>query len=288
MKSLKIISVFAASLMLFSCGNKKKDSASESKGEVKIAMVNWIECIADTYLAEAVLEEKGYEVEVVNADVAPVFAAVAKGDADLFMEVWLPATHKPYMEKFGDKLEKVGTIYKEGKVGLVVPTYVTISSIDELNANKGKFNGQIIGINPGAGIMKTTEKAIKDYNLDFELVASSEAGMLASLKKAYDKKEWIAVTGWKPHTKFAKWDLKFLDDPKGVYGQAETISIYATKGWSAKHPDLATFFSNFKMNDANLGTLMVAMEENPGKEVEAAKAWYQDHKELVDGWFKAN
>ena len=288
MKNLKIISLFVASLVLFSCGNKKKDSANESKGTVKIAMVNWIECIADTYLAEAVLEEKGYDVEVVNADVAPVFAAVAKGDADLFMEVWLPATHKPYMEKFGDNLEKVGTIYEDGKVGLVVPDYVNISSIDQLNANKNKFDGKIIGINPGAGIMNTTEKAIKEYNLDMELVASSEAGMLASLKKAYDKGNWIAVTGWKPHTKFAKWDLKFLDDPKGVYGQAETISIYATKGWSAKHPELATFFKNFKMNDANLGTLMIAMEDNPGKEVEAAKAWYNDHKALVDGWFSAN
>lgn len=288
MKTIKILSVFAAFLMLFSCGNKKKSTEAESKGEVKIAMVNWIECIADTYLAKAVLEEKGYEVEVINADVAPVFAAVAKGDADLFLEVWLPATHKPYMDKFGDKLEKVGTIYEEGKVGLVVPSYVTINSIAELSANKDKFEGNIIGINPGAGMMKTTEKAIEDYNMDMNLMASSEAGMLASIKKAYDKGDWVVVTGWKPHTKFARWDLKFLDDPKGVFGQAETISIYATKGWSAQNPELATFFRNFKMNDENLGTLMVAMEENPGNEVEAAKKWYTDHKELVDGWFTAN
>lgn len=289
MKTIKLLSAIVAFFMLFSCGNKKNsENSTESKGTVKIAYVNWIECIADTYLAKAALEAKGYEVEVINADVAPVFAAVAKGDADLFLEVWEPITHKDYVERFGDKIEKVGTIYTEGKLGLVVPDYVTINSIEELNEHKDKFDGKIIGINPGAGIMSLTNDLIEAYNLDLELVTSSEAGMLATLKRDFDRNNWVAVTGWKPHTKFAKWNLKILEDPKKVYGETETISVYATKGWSAKNPELATFFSNFKMNDENLGTLMVAMEENPGKESEAANEWYLNHKDLVDSWFVAN
>lgn len=285
MRKLSLFAVvIAASLLFNACsGGKKK---SENKKEVTIAMVNWIECIANTNLAKAVLEEKGYDVKLINADVAPVFAAVAKGNADLFMEVWEPITHKPYMDKFGDQVEHIGTIYTQGVLGLVVPSYVTINSIDELNSVKDKFDGKIIGINPGAGIMNITKNVIKDYGLDYELVASSEAGMLASLKKAYDKKDWIVVTGWKPHTMFARYDLKILKDPKETMGKAETISIIATKGWATKNPELATFFKNFKMNDDLLGSLMLAVEGNPGQEAEAAKKWYHEHKELVDGWFK--
>ncbi len=275
--------VALAAIVLASCAGGQKKATDEKK--VTIAMVNWIECIANTNLAKAVLEEKGYDVKLVNADVAPVFAAVAKGNADVFMEVWEPVTHEPYLTKFGNQIEHVGTVYSEGRLGLVVPSYVSINSIEELNGVADKFDGKIIGINPGAGIMNITEKVIEEYGLNLELVASSEAGMLASLKKAYDKNEWIVVTGWKPHTKFARYDLKILEDPKKTMGEAETISVIATKGWMEANPELATFFKNFKMDDELLGSLMVAVENSPGKESEAAKEWYLAHKELVDSWF---
>jgi glycine betaine/proline transport system substrate-binding protein len=275
--------IIVAGLLFNACSGGTKKAANNK--QVTIAMVNWIECIANTNLAKAVLEEKGYEVKLINADVAPVFAAVAKGNADLFMEVWEPITHKPYLEKFGNQVEHIGTIYNEGRLGLVVPSYVTINSIDELNNVKNKFQGKIIGINPGAGIMSITESVIKDYSLDYELVASSEAGMLASLKKAYDKQDWVVVTGWKPHTMFARYDLKILEDPRKTMGEAETISVIATKGWAASNPELVTFFKNFKMNDDLLGSLMLAVEAAPGQEAEAAQNWYHEHRELVDNWF---
>ena len=99
MKKLTLFAVvFAASVLFNACsGGKKK---AEDKKQVTIAMVNWIECIANTNLAKAVLEEKGYDVKLINADVAPVFAAVAKGNADLFMEVWEPITHKPRITSY--------------------------------------------------------------------------------------------------------------------------------------------------------------------------------------------
>ena len=284
-KKLFVGFLILLSVSFTSCTGGKKKQQEGNKKEVTIAMVNWVECIANTHLAKAVLEDKGYKVNLVNAAVAPVFAAVARGNADVFMEVWEPATHKSYMDKFGDKVDHLGTIYKDGRLGLVVPDYVTINSIDELNSQKGKFDGKIIGINPGAGIMNISQKVIEDYSLNYELVTSSEAGMLASLKKAYDKKDWIVVTGWKPHTMFARYKLKILDDPKGTMGSAETISIIATKGWKETHPELSIFFSNFKMNDDLLGSLMLTVQKNTGKEDEAALEWYHKHQELVDSWF---
>ncbi|HKL72053.1 MAG TPA: glycine betaine ABC transporter substrate-binding protein [Marinilabiliaceae bacterium] len=285
MKTRNILLVgmtMVVALFFSSCGGPKK----KNDKDVTIAMVNWIECVANAHLCKVVLEEKGYNVDLINADVAPIFTAVAKGDADVFMEVWEPITHKSYLDKFGSQLEKVGVVYTEGILALVVPEYVTINSIDELNSVKDKFGGKITGIDPGAGIMGITADLIDEYGLDYELIPSSEAGMLAALKRAYDRKEWIVVTGWKPHSKFARHNLKLLEDPKGTLGEAETISIIAQKGWSERRPELATFFGNVKLNDELWGSLMVAIESNPGKEDDAAREWYHDHKEMVDAWFE--
>lgn len=95
---------------------------------------------------------------------------------------------------------------------------------------KEKFKGKIIGIDPGAGIMKATGDAIEQYGLDYEVVEGSDATMAAALKQAIDNQEWVAVTGWTPHWKFARWDLKFLEDPKKVYSEARNHQYHSTVG----------------------------------------------------------
>lgn len=107
-----------------------------------------------SHLAKVVLEEKGYEVELLNADVAPVFASVSRKKADVFMDAWLPVTMKDYIDQYGDQIEFIGEVYDSARVGLVVPQYVTIDSIGELAAHKGQFSSEIVGIDAGAGIMK--------------------------------------------------------------------------------------------------------------------------------------
>ncbi len=86
---------------------------------------------------------------------------------------------------------------------------------DEMTVSE-RFGGKIIGIDPGAGLMIATDEAVTEYGLDYEVVEGSDATMAAALKTAIDNEEWVVVTGWAPHWKFARWDLKFLDDPKQV------------------------------------------------------------------------
>ena len=146
------------------------------KKKISIAYANWLEGIAMSHLAKVVLEEKGYEVELLNADVAPVFASVSRKKADVFMDAWLPVTMKDYIDQYGDQIEFIGEVYDSARVGLVVPQYVTIDSIGELAAYKGQFSSEIVGIDAGAGIMKTTDKAIGDYGLDgYKLLTSSSS-----------------------------------------------------------------------------------------------------------------
>jgi glycine betaine/proline transport system substrate-binding protein len=113
---------------------------------------------------------------------------------------------------------------------------VPIDSIDELNQHKDKFNQKIIGIEPGAGLMRQTREVIEGYGLDFELVDGSTAAMAASVKSALAKKEWIATIMWTPSWMTQAFDIKFLKDPKGLQQPAQTYYWLARKGFSEEYP----------------------------------------------------
>lgn len=280
---LLLVIILGASLLLAGCSGNS-NSAQQNKKVVKIGYVNWAEGVAMTHLAKVVLEDKmGYKVEVTMADVAPIFTSVANGDYDAFMDAWLPVTHESYMKEYGDKLVDLGTSFEGARIGLVVPEYVTINSIEEMNAEKAKFDGKIIGIDSGAGIMKATDKAIKDYNLNYKLVPGSGPAMTATLKDAIERQEWVAVTGWKPHWKFATWKLKFLEDPQGVYGNVENIHIVARKDIEKDLPEVTQFFKKFKLNDQQLGSLMglIAESDDP---VKSSREWMKNNEQLVNSW----
>ncbi len=280
-----LITVFALSVMV-GCASEPADPGAEEKGSVNIGMVNWAECVAVSNLWKVILEDQGYEVELTQLDAAPVFTGLSTGDLDFFMDAWLPFTHEAYWTEFGDDLEDYGIWYTEdAKIGLAVPTYVTIDSIAEMKDEAEKFDSQIIGIDPGAGIMKAAGNANESYDLGFEVVQGSEPAMMSALEKAYGNEEWVAVTGWSPHMMFAKYDLKYLDDPNGDFGSAEEIHILANKDFSSEQPEVAAMLKKFKMSDTEIGGLtgMIADGMEPAA---AAEQWISDNQSTVDGWTK--
>ncbi len=273
-------------------GCKKADTdqqagqaASEQESKtVKLAYVNWSEGVALTHLMEYLLTDMGYDVETTMADVAPIYAAIASGDQDIMIETWVPVTHKSYWDKYSDDFDELGTWFDSAKIGLVVPEYMEINSITELNDIKDSVDGEITGIDAGAGIMVTTEKAIEEYSLDYELVASSGPAMTAALKSAIDKQKPEIVTGWAPHWKFARYDLKFLEDPKGIYGDEEQIKFICRKGFKDESPELAALFSNIKFDLNQIGSLMDAVSEAEGTEKIAIAEWVDENEELINSW----
>lgn len=276
------LSLGLAASLITGCSS---NSNTQEPKKIKIGYVNWSEGIAMTNLAAAILENKlGYDVDMVLADVAPVFTSLASGNTDLFLDTWLPVTHGEYLDKYGKDIVDMGTEYENAKIGLVVPAYVDVDNIEQLNDHKDDFGGNIIGIDSGAGIMSATENAIDQYGLDFQLVSGSGPAMTASLKKAIDKEEPIIVTGWTPHWMFARWDLKILEDPKGVYGDAENIHAYSRKGFEEDMPDAAEFIKNFKLSDEVLSDLMANIEDSDEDPIDTAKKWMDDHEDQVNTW----
>jgi len=288
MKSFLAILTGAAFLTFAACqsGGQKGDDAdkkdSKKDQEISILYPNWAEGIAFTHLAQAALQDKGYNVKVTPLEPGPIYASLAKSDADIMMDAWLPHTHSDYWEKFGDKLEKIGESFSGGTTGLVVPQYVDVNSIADLNDHVDKFDGEIIGIGSGAGIHRNTEKAIEEYGLEFEQITSSGPAMMASLKRAYDKKEPVIITGWKPHFMWADYDLKYLEDPKEVF-PADVCAIVTRPNFVKERPVVGKFFKNFNMEEMKLYNLLSAIEKADDR-LTAAREWYNDHKTLVESW----
>ncbi len=260
--------------------------ASEEKGTVHLVYVQWACAEAETHIAEAVLNDMGYDVEKDVVDAGVMWAAVAGGDADAFTTAWLPYTHESYWDEYKDQVEDVSTIYEGAKLGLVVPSYVTIDSIAEMKDHKDEFGGQIVGIDPGAGIMKhTAEDTMPAYGLDdWKLVESSGAAMAAELGSAIDKDEWVAVTGWAPHWKFFKYDLKFLEDPEATYGGSEEIHVIARQGFSQDMPEVADMFSNMYLTDAQLGEVMYNINVEDVAPEDAARNWVDANENIIMSW----
>ncbi|MCJ7934987.1 MAG: glycine betaine ABC transporter substrate-binding protein [Chryseobacterium sp.] len=284
MKQLKYLFfsiLIVAFATLNSCGNIKNSKY------ITIGMVDgWAEDVAMTHVAKAILDQQGYHVIIQKASTDMILASMNNEDTDLFMGVWLPYTHAKKLAKFPG-LAHIGTNYDNGRIGLVVPEYVPVNSIEELNQHKDQFNQRIIGIEKGAGLTYETDQAIIDYKLDYKQINSSTIAMITELQNAIQRKQWIVVTGWQPHWMFSKMKLKFLNDPKKIFGEAEQIKTYARKSFGKDHPELAKFFSKLHFDDENMADLLMKMEQSKNKEA-TAKEWVEEHSELIQLWLDKN
>lgn len=152
--------------------------------------------------------------------------------------------------------------------------------------NIGKEVGyKIIGIEAGAGVVKATENALEEYdNLKgWKVDTSSSGAMATALGQAIKKEEPIIVTGWTPHWKFAKYDLKYLEDPKEVYGGEESIKTMVRKDLEKSAPNAYKILDNFHWTPEDMESVMLAREEGTSIE-DAAKTWVKENEEKVNEW----
>ncbi|OWZ84627.1 glycine betaine ABC transporter substrate-binding protein [Natranaerobius trueperi] len=263
-----------------------EDTGGAEAETIELAHGNWTCATAKTYLAAGVIEEEmGFDVEITMADLGMVFSDVANGEQDIYIATWLPVTHESYMDEHSDDLENLGTVYDNARIGLVVPDYIDIDSIDEMDEHRDKFQEKIVGIEEGAGIMQNTNDALEEYDslAEYELLTSSEASMIAELRDAIDNEEWVVVTGWTPHWKFADWDLKFLEDPDNIYGDAERVDAVTRKGFSEENAEVAEFIENFYVDDEQLSKLMAMIEESDDP-MGSALEWIEENQDTVQDW----
>lgn len=262
-------------------------SPAEAAGkQVRLAYVEWADAVAATTILKQVLEEKGYTVKTVPLAAAAMWQAVATGDADASVAAWLPVTQAAYYDKLKDRLELLGPNVTGAKIGWVVPAFSPLTSIEDLKTWAAEVDGKVIGIDPGAGVMKSSEAAIKAYGLPVRLVDGSDATMTSALKNAIRQKKDVVVTGWTPHWMFARYELKYLTDPKKVFGEDESVNTIVRKGLKDDLPEVYAILRKFKLGIKDEEAMMAQNEERGAKPDETAAKWIAGHRATVDSWLK--
>jgi len=260
-----------------------EETASVDGQEIELAYVEWDTEVASTHVVGKVLSDMGYDVTLTPLDNSVMWEAVANGEADGMVAAWLPGTHEAQFEEYGDQMEDLGPNLEGAAIGMVVPSYMEdVNSIADLT---DEADQTITGIEPGAGVVAATEQALEDYdNLsDWELQTSSSGAMATALGEAYENEEEIVVTGWSPHWKFQAYDLKYLEDPEGSYGEAEQINTMVREGLEEDMPQAYQVLDNFYWETAEMEEVMMNINEGADPE-EAAATWVEENQDKVAEW----
>ena len=257
---------------------------SDNKGTVNLAYVEWDTEVASTHVVAEVLKEMGYEVKTTPLDNAIMWESVAKGEVDGMVAAWLPSTHQAQYEQYKDQVENLGPNLEGAKLGIAVPSYMAVDSIADLSDEAGKT---ITGIEPGAGVVAAAENTVATYdNLsDWNVATSSSGAMTVALGQAIKNKEDIVITGWSPHWMFAKYDLKYLDDPEGTMGEAESINTMVRQGLADDLPEVYEVLDKFNLTQEDMVEVMLSINDGTSAE-DAAKDWVTNHPEEVAAWTK--
>jgi glycine betaine/proline transport system substrate-binding protein len=279
----------AASLLLAGCagtGSTEGDVTpdSESKGTITLGYIpSWTDGLSTAYLLENQLGELGYEVKMEELTEAGVlYAGLSNGDIDIYPSAWPEVTHADYMNEFGDGIEDLASYYSGASLTIAVPSYTDIDSLEDLAGNADMFGGEIIGIEPGAGLTGVTQDSMMPaYGLDgeYNLVTSSTATMLTSLGQAIDNNEDIVVTLWRPFWAYNAYDVKDLADPLGAMGETESLHFLGKLGFADEFPEAAEYIAGITLDDAAYGELegLVTSEEWEGDPAGAVSLWISEN-----------
>ncbi|KRN04751.1 glycine betaine ABC transporter glycine betaine-binding protein [Holzapfeliella floricola DSM 23037 = JCM 16512] len=281
-----MLSLLLVGLSITACSSKKTSQVQDtqpSSNKIRLAYKEWDDAISSTFVVGEVLQDMGYQVEMVPLDNIFMWKSVADGSADAMVTAWLPTTNGPEYKRYKNNVDIIGESLVDGaKAGFIVPSYMSVNSIADL---KNEANKTITGMEPGAGITANAEKTLKRYpNLKgFKLMPSSSGAMFSALDKAIKNKEEIIITGWMPHWSFNKYDIKVLDDPQGTISAPETITTIARKGLKEDKPEAFKVLQNFKWDLPDINEIMVKLSDNVDPK-KAAREWIEKNPEKVASW----
>ncbi len=290
--------IFMLSIVLVACGGgdddasedaEETDTTEESDGleigqeDLKIPYVAWARESISTEMLSNLLEQVGYNV-------GPMWSSVADGSADLHTSAWLPATHASYWEEYEDDVVKVNETVESAPLALTVPSYVEdVNTMEDLKTNEefgDSVDWEILGIDPGAGIMQNTEEALEEYELDeWNLTPSSEAAMLTELQTAMENEEPIIVPLWKPHWAFGDMDLKMLEDSKDVYGgDGDQIYTVARNDLEEDAPRAYKVLEQYSESYDMLDEMMPKVYVDEEDVEDVVQEFIDENPDLVDEW----
>ena len=255
--------------------------------------VGWTDITTTTSIAKQVLTALGYEVDVKVLSVPVTFASLEKGDIDVFLGNWIPAQTgaiQPYLDK--GSIEQLAVNLEGTKYTLAVPTYAWdagLKSYADIPKFAEALDNTIYGIEPGnegnTYLVGLTEA--NTFGLgEFKVVESSEQGMLAQVRRAYEKEEPVVFLGWEPHPMNANFSLKYLTGGEEFFGGEGQVYTVTRKGYAEECPNVGTLLKNMKFSLPMENEIMGKILDDGEDPDEATLAWIKANPAALDGWFE--
>jgi glycine betaine/proline transport system substrate-binding protein len=257
---------------------------------VRFSDVGWTDITATTAVASAILKGLGYAPETQVLSVPVTYTSLKNKDIDVFLGNWMPsmaADVKPFIDD--GSVESITENLEGAGYGLVVPTYVAdagVKSLTDIGAHKDQFEGKIYGIEPGNDGNRIVLGMIDDKanNLGgFELVESSEAGMLAQAKKAMDANQWIVFLGWTPHPVMGEMKITYLDGMGDSGFGAATVHTNVRAGYTKDCPNVGKFLDQLKFSLSMENKIMDEILKGTDAD-KAATEWLKANPGALDAW----
>lgn len=252
----------------------------------------WPGITVKSEIASQLLEPLGYQIHSQELGLQVTYQAMETGDIDVFLGAWMPAQKDMFgpREASGDIISVANNV-DGAQMTLAVPDYVYengVQSFADLDANRELFNGKIHGFGSGSAASEILNQAIDEdiWGLgDWRIVDTSTVGMLSAVRDAISRQEPIVWVGWTPHWMNLELPMRYLEDPKNLFGenngQSDVLTLMRSD-YADAHPNLKTFFEQFSF-DAEEQSWMIqgfGLEERAADEV--AQEWISNNPERVE------
>lgn len=263
---------------------------------IRFADVGWTDITATTAVASVVLESLGYECTTQILSVPVTYTSLKNGDIDIFLGNWMPAQEDKIKQYLADgSVEVVRTNLEGAKYTLAVPRYVAeagLKDFADIQTFQDKLDGKLYGIEPGNQGNRMIHQMIEQnaFNLkEFELVESSEQGMLSQVERSVRRNDWIVFLGWAPHPMNTHFDMTYLsggDDWFGAkYGGSTVFTIVRT-GFLQECPNVGKLLKNLYFTLPMENAIMDLILNEAEQPESAAKKWLTNNPEIVSEWLE--
>ncbi|CAM3116669.1 glycine betaine/proline transport system substrate-binding protein [Paracoccus aminovorans] len=287
----QIATAVLASLAVLPRAEAAEPAACQSP---RFSDVGWTDISVTTAMSAMVLEALGYSPKLQILSVAVTFESLKQGDTDIFLGNWMPLQEpiqKPLVE--AGQIEVVRPNLEGALIGFAVPEYshqAGLQTYADIAKFKDQLGGKIYSIEAGSSANTTILKAIAEnaFDLgDFELVESSEQGMLAQVQRAIQAEQPILFFGWRPHPMNVRYELAYLTDGNDTFGPddgAATVLTNTRAGLSGECPNLGKFLSNLAFTVEAEDMMMSYVLDDGLEPKAAAERWLKDNPAALDGW----
>nr|WP_246715210.1 choline ABC transporter substrate-binding protein [Aestuariivirga litoralis] len=287
-----MIGALAVATSLFGLSATAQAGDADSCKAVRFADVGWTDIQVITGIAANVFDALGYQSEVKTLSVPVTYASLKNKDIDVFLGNWMPSMTSDVKPYFDDKsVEQLQPPNLEGAgYGIVVPQYVAdagVKSVADLNANKDKFGGKFFGIesgNDGNRIIQTMIGDAKNNLAGWELVESSEAGMLTEAEKAMKDNKWIVFLGWTPHPVMGEMKIAYLDGVVDYgFGPAK-VYTNVRANYLTECANAGKLVSNLRFNLKMEGDMMAPVLKDGKDPKVVAAEWIKANPDSINAW----